>query len=325
MDTNRGAVRPQDLTILIPAFRCARYLEATVRSALRCEGCPILIVEDCGGDDTFAVAKRLEAEFPDRVRARQNPRNLGCPQNYTESINSIPTKWVMKLDGDDIIFPGYVATAMEFLGSHPQVGLLAGLYERIGADDWLRGEPPEARRLSAGEVKFAGGCEAVRFIFDGVTGRFFSASMIISTQVHRDVGGFDPAIRTMHDIEIWLRVAGVAEVALYPSVAGYYRASPGSVVTRAAAADTWCYENYLVDRSAWKLWGRERHLRPLLRRRIFRDGLYFVKSATRCAMRGMPREAGRRWLSANGAFYFAAFGLPEARKASGGAGKTGAG
>jgi len=58
MRTNGYNFNWDDLTAIIPAYRCANFLPAAVQSLLQCP-ISIIITEDCGGDDTLPVAEDL--------------------------------------------------------------------------------------------------------------------------------------------------------------------------------------------------------------------------------------------------------------------------
>jgi CDP-glycerol glycerophosphotransferase len=81
-----------DLTIVIPAFRCAPYLAAAVERALHSAARHILIAEGSSGDDSLKVAERFAAAHPGRVRVLASPVNRGAAANVNEAAREIETR-----------------------------------------------------------------------------------------------------------------------------------------------------------------------------------------------------------------------------------------
>src|SRR3954469_22558012 len=92
-----------DLTVVIPAYRCGKFLPATVASALRPPGTHVLIAENGGGDDTPQVALDLQKKYPDRIRVTTNEKNIGMTPNWQKAVSSVQTPYTHYLSADDII------------------------------------------------------------------------------------------------------------------------------------------------------------------------------------------------------------------------------
>lgn len=109
-----------DLTAIIPAYRCANFLPAAVESLLKCP-ISIIITEDCGGDDTLRVAFDLRDRFRDRITVLQNKNNLGVSETINRTLELVKTKYVLKMDADDVIFPEYVRRAYDYISGHDEL------------------------------------------------------------------------------------------------------------------------------------------------------------------------------------------------------------
>ncbi|WP_063838327.1 bifunctional glycosyltransferase/CDP-glycerol:glycerophosphate glycerophosphotransferase [Saccharothrix sp. ST-888] len=82
------------------AARLPRAVDSALRQSLR--GVEVLVVDDCSTDDSFAVAQRLAAEHPGRVRALRLPENSGgCGGPRNHGIAEARGEFVMFLDSDD--------------------------------------------------------------------------------------------------------------------------------------------------------------------------------------------------------------------------------
>src|SRR5215831_13057727 len=110
-----------DLTVVIPAYACARYLTAAIESALRTPAASILIAEDASGPDVMEVADRYATKHPDRVRVLRSVRNRGTAANLNEAVAQVRTPYFAKLDGDDVLIPAHLEAAFPVMIAHPRL------------------------------------------------------------------------------------------------------------------------------------------------------------------------------------------------------------
>lgn len=94
------------ISVIIPAYNCAEFLEDSARSALgqTHRDLEVLILDDASGDDTPVIANRL-AEQDSRVRAFSNAANLGVAETRNRGLEEARGEWVAFLDGDDLWLP----------------------------------------------------------------------------------------------------------------------------------------------------------------------------------------------------------------------------
>lgn len=292
------------LTIVIPAYRCARYLPATVESALACAGARVLIAEDCGGDQTLNVARELERRNPDRIGVVANPRNLGMTGNWQQALSAVATPLALKLDGDDIVRPEYVAAAVKFLEAHPEVGVVGGgvkeVDERFGVE-----EPVPRDSDGGGFFRDFSGSEALRFIIEWAPYPA-SSSTIYRMEHWREAGGFDVGLKWCSDREIWFRLARRGAVGFYTGTAIYYRVLPTSESARARRGDLYCYELSRMLRRAKREWGDASPGR-MMRKAFLVNAKAFFGSATRAMRAGRFREVFPRAAGGVGDLCYAIF------------------
>lgn len=287
-------VNPRDLTIVIPAFRCAKYLPATVRSALRCGEMPILIVEDHGEDGTLETAQALAAKKPDRITVVAQPKNLGMTRNWQSALQRVQTPLAQKLDADDIVSPAYVQAALQFLDAHPNVAIIAGGTHDVAEDFGLAegAQIPDFPVTPADFAEFSG-VDAVKRLLEGVYP--CSASTIYRLSAWQKVGGYD-FDSLIPDREIWFRMALHGSIALTERDAVYYRVYGDSVSGDIRRNDRWCYEFSYLYRKARRDWP-QKELAPLFRKQLAVNSKAFFGSSIRALKAGrfgqiIPRAAG---------------------------------
>ena len=96
-------VAPPIVTVL-PVFNGDRYLRAAVKSILQqtFESFELLIVDDGSTDGTEAICR----SFTDpRIRVIRHEKNSGLVAALNSVIDLIATKYVARMDADDVALP----------------------------------------------------------------------------------------------------------------------------------------------------------------------------------------------------------------------------
>lgn len=103
-----------DISVIIPAFNAAQYIEATIASATLQSGCllEVIVVDDHSTDATAAIVQRIAAR-DSRVRLISLPRNGGPSVARNTGIRAAQGRWIALLDADDRFLPGRLSTLME--------------------------------------------------------------------------------------------------------------------------------------------------------------------------------------------------------------------
>ena len=189
-----------DVSIIVPAYNTAQYIEATVKSVLAqtYTSYELIVVND-GSPDTPAMERAL-APYRDRiVYLVQDNRGIAAARNAGLAVAR--GRYVALLDSDDTWEPDYLAVQVAALDADPTLAL-------VYPNALLVGDHPHAGRTymdvcpSDGPVTF----EAV------LTQRcqVFISALIRRTSIER-VGGFDPELRSVEDFDLWLRLLAAGE------------------------------------------------------------------------------------------------------------------
>ena len=111
------------VSIILPAFNAADYLEATIRSALAqtFTDFELLLLDNASTDDTPAVA----ATFSDpRLKYRRNPTNIGFAGNVELGRSLANATYTVVFNADDIWEPTYLAKAVALLEANPGLAFM---------------------------------------------------------------------------------------------------------------------------------------------------------------------------------------------------------
>src|SRR5262249_40939182 len=111
------------VSIILPAFNAADYLEATVRSVLAqtFTDFELLLLDNASTDDTPAVATAL---VDPRLQYRRNPTNVGYAGNVELGRSLASAPYVVVLNADDIWEPTYLAKTVALLKANPGLGFV---------------------------------------------------------------------------------------------------------------------------------------------------------------------------------------------------------
>jgi polysaccharide biosynthesis protein PslH len=118
-----AALEP-DITVLIPAFRHERFVEAALTSVLTqgYRGFRVLVVDDSSPD---ATAGRAKSMADPRITVRVNERTLGLGSSVAGALADIATPMVALLNSDDLFHPERLERCRAVLLARPAVQLVA--------------------------------------------------------------------------------------------------------------------------------------------------------------------------------------------------------
>jgi glycosyltransferase involved in cell wall biosynthesis len=205
-------------SVIVPSYKYAAVLEGCVRSVLEQEGVDVrvLIVDDCSPDDTETVGRALAAH-DDRVEFRRHEQNVGLIGTANEGIEWAHGEFSLLLSADDLLTPGALARAAEVMRRHPRVGLVYG-----HAPYWNDGEPLPSMTGRWTGTRLWAGADWARTVCRAAQNCISSPEAVVRTSVQRAVGGYDPVCDHASDLNMWLRIAAVSDVA-------YVRGAPQAI------------------------------------------------------------------------------------------------
>ncbi|HJQ51012.1 MAG TPA: glycosyltransferase [Gaiellaceae bacterium] len=121
------------ISIIIPAFNQARFLESTLRSvqaqSLTCWEC--VVVDDGSTDETFAIASRFAASDR-RIRAIRIENNgASAARNAGYALTDPSAEFVTFMDSDDVWLPHALETLKARLEADPAAIGAHGLAEMV--------------------------------------------------------------------------------------------------------------------------------------------------------------------------------------------------
>lgn len=212
------------VNIVVSCYNYGHFLEACVQSALSQTGVDlrVTIVDDASTDHSAKVAEGL-AERDSRVRLISMPQNVGMIPAVNAGLRAADGDYFIKLDADDLLPPGSLSRSLALLEQHPNVGFVYGRPRHFtgAAPRPRRGRP--RRTIWSGPDWFTLRCQR------GVN-CISQPEVVIRMQTLRRAGDFNVNLRHTSDLEMWMRLASIADVGYIGGVdQGFYRVHPNSM------------------------------------------------------------------------------------------------
>ncbi len=198
------------VSVVIPAYNCAAYIQAAVDSALNQSRVPdeIIVVDDGSTDGTDRVLARYEA--PVRVIRQVN---AGESAARNTGLRAAVGDLIAFLDGDDTFTPDSIARRVEIFQASPEVGVVYGdMYVMNAA-----GEPLGRHR------DFMPGARPSGYILPELAVRSF---ILIPAMIRRSVLGdqtFDESLHHCPDYDFWRKLAAHCQFHYLDEPVAHYR------------------------------------------------------------------------------------------------------
>jgi GT2 family glycosyltransferase len=207
------------VSVIMPAYNAGAYLRDAVRSVLRqtLTDLELLVIDDGSSDDTVAVARALAAG-DSRVRVLAQP-NAGPGPARNTGFAAALGRYFAFLDSDDEWEPTFLAEQVGVLEARPDIDVLIGnALNRGGPSDGLPARP----------VRGGGQLIPLTEILADESSLFIMA--VFRREVVEAIGGFDAALLTNEEYEMWIRAALAGfTFARNPRPLGRYTCRPGSL------------------------------------------------------------------------------------------------
>lgn len=122
------------VTVLMPTYNVAPYVREAIESVLHQTfgDFILLVVDDASTDNTLEVVRSIDDP---RIRIAAFPNNVGLADNLNRGLDMIDTELFARMDGDDIALPHWLQSEVDFLDSHPDVGVCGGGAQRFGTSN----------------------------------------------------------------------------------------------------------------------------------------------------------------------------------------------
>jgi len=207
------------VSVLLPVFNAGRYLEQAVRSVLDQTHTTFefVIIDDGSTDGSSEFLARM-ASMDKRIRLISQ-ENRGLIKTLNRSIEESTGDLVFRMDADDVCERDRFERQVQYLDHHPEC-VAVGMHVQIvdPFDRCLRVMTPPLDHEGIDSMGL-----------DGVGAAIFHPSVCIRRDALLKVGGYHEDYPHAEDVDLFLRLAEVGQLANLPDVGLRYRVHPSSI------------------------------------------------------------------------------------------------
>ena len=205
-------LRPK-ISILLPVHNAARYLRTAMDSLLAQTFCDfeVIAVDDGSTDRSLEILRDYERR-DQRLRVFSRSRT-GIVGALNDGLKAAHGEFIARMDADDVAESGRLAAQVAFLVSHPACVALGTdvLYTDPEGAPLIRHKPATTHD------------EIVARLLEGNGGALIHPSVMFRRDAIERVGGYRERFQWIEDLDLYLRLSEVGELANLPDVYLRYR------------------------------------------------------------------------------------------------------
>jgi len=222
------------ISVIVPAYGVAHLVGDALRSLLAQSftDWEAIVIDDGSPDDVAGACAPFAGDPRVRVMLTDNG---GVAIARNRAIAAARAPYLALLDGDDEFEPDYLATMVEAIEQHPDIGFVTCDATYTGLRD-RAGKRFSSFHAQGGEVTLA---RVMRQEFHIIAGSMMRRAAFDA------IGGYDSTLRSVEDLDLWVRILAAGWRAVWldrPLVR--YRRRPGSLSMDAMTMISCAYEVY---------------------------------------------------------------------------------
>ncbi len=208
--------------MVLPVWQGERFLAEAIESisAQTFPAFELLVIDDGSTDRSPAVALELAGDDPRIIVLHEEHRGIADALNT--GVRAARGKYVARMDADDISRPCRLEKQIGFLESHAHCAAVGSAVEVIDAES----EPVGVVRFPPRHP------EILQALIGGFRRSLAHPSVMMRTDAALAVGGYRAGCFPSEDLDLWLRLIDVGELANLDEPLLRYRRHAGSVRSR---------------------------------------------------------------------------------------------
>jgi GT2 family glycosyltransferase len=197
--------------VAIPCYQYGRYIRSCVTSVLSqdIKDLRILIIDNASTDNSVEMAQQLATE-DSRVELVAHAKNLGANASYNEGIDWAIADYFLLLDADDLLPPGALGRAVAVLDERPDIAFTFGKQILAGSE-----VEPKASHFGdhSNTWQVCSGLAFIRHLCRTGANPVGASTVLRRTSIQKQAGYYRPELPYTDDMELWLRLACLGNVA----------------------------------------------------------------------------------------------------------------
>lgn len=214
----------------MPAYNAERTIHESIDSVLSQQytDFELFIVDDASIDGTSGI---VQSFTDDRIHLIRLEKNSGVSVACNTALVLAKSEYIARTDADDIWLPERLTKGVEYLDSHPNVGVVGGNIEFIDAQGkTIHAESPVL--LDSDRIKWA-------LLYRNT---IRNSTILARNEAFRASNYYDPELRASHDYDLWNKIAKNWIISNIPEKLVKYRRSDHQLTSKSAGLQ---HENHL--------------------------------------------------------------------------------
>lgn len=210
------------VSIFVPAYNAAAYLEETIRGIVdqTFQDWDLVVVDNASTDSTPDILLRLAAELRDpRIRILKNQNTLSMVENWNIGLQHTKGEFIKMICADDIPAKDCLARQVRALREHPRAILASGarmIINSQGKKLFMRdGIRKKGIHFGVGMIR--------RSILAGTNIIGDPVCVMWRRNGTEKMGFFDPSILYCTDLEYWFRLLSIGDLYYDTVPVAFYR------------------------------------------------------------------------------------------------------
>jgi len=205
------------VSVLLPVFNSARFLSEAVTSVLAQthRDLELVIIDDGSTDQSQEIAHEFTRADP-RVRYYRQ-ENAGVSAALNRALALAKGEFVARMDGDDVCLPNRLELQLEFLRNSDMI--------MVGSNVRLI----DSNGMSLVDVERSANHEEIESqLLSGDGSAIIHPTMFCRRNALESIGGYRESIRSIEDLDLFLRLTRIGKVGNMNQVLLLYRQHPMS-------------------------------------------------------------------------------------------------
>lgn len=214
------------VSVVMPAYNAAKYIAEAIDSILAqtYTDFEFIIINDGSVDDTEKIIRSYDDP---RIVYLKNEVNSGICVTLNKGLDAARGRYIARMDADDISLPQRLAVQVQYMDTHPDIGVAGCLVERFYDDNISNHDFPPSETDS-------NQCRASLLFSTCVA----HPATIIRKHVLVKYGlSYDDRFRGMEDYHLWWRLSQYSSITNISQVLLQYRIHKNQVTQKPVTED----------------------------------------------------------------------------------------
>ena len=223
------------VTVLLPVYNNEK-IDLCIDSVLKqtFKDFELLIIDNASTDKTIEVIKRYDDE---KIRLVINEENIGPTGSLHKGVDLIDSKYIARIDADDLMLENRLEKQVEFMENNPDYGIVGS---------WTKNIDPQNKVFGINKL-----CVTDKGIrkFLNIHSPFYHPAVMMRTSVLKENDlNYDLGIKIAVEYDLWNRILNHSKGHNIPEILSYFRTGDSKSLTSSNPFKT--LQEYLDVREA---------------------------------------------------------------------------